>query len=449
MTELLEQTIILKNGSILLDPKFGIVRDNSEVVIRNGVTESIGFNNPPQNGTDHVERGEDRALVIDCTNCLIMPGLINAHTHAAMSLFRGFADDLPLETWLQKYIFPAEGACVNPEFVYLGTRIAAAEMVLSGTTTFADGYFFMEESARASQEVGIRSVCAQGILDFGVPDCEPGRWQQRLDRFLKNCPQHELITPAIFIHSPYTCSPETFREAVAVARQNGLRIFSHISETAGEVANHKEKYGMSPIRHLETLDVLGDDFTIVHAVHIDSDDISVLKTTGTSVVHCPECNMKLASGISPVSELLANDVCVAIGTDGPASNNNLDIIEEIRTASLLAKLSQNNPEALGAREVVKMATVSGAKALGLRNSFGVIEQGSSADMIVIDLSKPHLSPVFDPISHLVFAARGSDVRDVIIDGKLVVSNGMLTTINLGSLLEEARSFSCNILKSIT
>jgi 5-methylthioadenosine/S-adenosylhomocysteine deaminase len=420
--------LVLIDGEILCDPASPKAVPHGTTVISEG--RLIRVNEPLDANVAYDE-------VIDCSNCLIMPGLVNAHTHAAMSLLRGAADDLPLDRWLNDYIFPSEARHAKPDFVHLGTTLSALEMALGGITTFADGYFHMEEAARATEEVGIRAVVAQGILDVPTPDVSsPGQWKQRAEQFLSDCPRNDLITPALFCHSPYLCAPETYVQAAELVAAYGGLLFSHVSETSQEVHDIKDRYGRTPVEHLYDLGVLGKRFVAVHAIHLTEREKDLLAETDTPVVHCPECNMKLASGAADVTGLLARGVTVGLGTDGPASNNNLDLVEEMRSASLMAKLVTGNPQALDAHTVIRMATIDGARVLGMDDRIGSLKRGKLADVIIVDLDRAHLWPVYDPLSLLVYSARGSDIRHVIVNGKLVVRNGRITTVNSTVLREK-------------
>ncbi len=369
-----------------------------------------------------------------------MPGLVNCHTHAAMSLLRGLADDLPLDRWLNDYIFPSEARHAGPEFVYLGTKLSAVEMVMGGITTFADGYFHMEHSARAAQDVGVRAVIAQGILDVPAPDAPvPGAWKRRAEQFLSECPRSSLITPALFCHSPYLCSPETFLEAQELCSKHGSLLFSHVSETLWEVEEVRRRYGRPPVEHLAQLEILGPEFVAVHAIHLSHAEQEDLAASGAGIVHCPESNMKLASGAGPMLSLLEKGAAIGIGTDGPASNNNLDLFEEMRSASFMHKLISGDPQAMSARMLLEMATLGGARVLRMDDRIGSLKAGKLADIIIIDLKRPHLTPLYDPISHLVYAARGSDVRDVLVNGKLVVKNGKALTVDQEELTVQVRA----------
>jgi 5-methylthioadenosine/S-adenosylhomocysteine deaminase len=416
-----EKQTILINGLILADPDLAEVVPHASTVISGNRLLAVNI--------------RDSSLpleveIIDCSGCLIMPGLVNCHTHAAMSLLRGLADDLPLDRWLNDYIFPSEAKHASTDFVYWGSVLSAVEMALGGITTFADGYFHMEHAARAALDVGLRAVIAQGVLDVPTPDAEPpGSWRERALQFLDACPRDSLVRPALFCHSPYLCGPETYVAAAELsAKYHGL-LFSHVAETAAEVGEVTRRYGLPPVKHLNGLGVLGPSFVAVHSVHVSEEERELLAQSDTRVVHCPESNMKLASGAAPVIELLRLGVIVGLGTDGPASNNNLDLFEEMRSASLLAKLVNNNPEALSARNVLRMATIDGARTLGMDSDIGSLKAGKLADLIVIDFDQYHLTPVYSPISHLVYSARGSDVRDVMVNGRMVVRGGAVTTVD--------------------
>lgn len=433
------ERILLKNGLIMANPQDCVVSPHFNTLLEFCEIVSVNFKEEPDAG---------EVIVIDCSGCLIAPGLVNGHIHGAMSLFRGIADDLPLEKWLNDYIFPAEAAFVNPEFVELGSTLACAEMALNGITTFADGYFFMERSADAAVNVGLRSVIAQGILDYPTPDCQQGLWTRRVEEFLASIQRNTMAQPALFCHSPYLCGPETFARAKEICASNGIRLFSHVAETRLEVQVINERYGKTPVQYLKDLGVLGPDFVGIHCIHLNDEDIRILGDTGARVIHCPESNMKLASGAADVVKMRAEGILMGLGTDGPASNNNLDLLEEMRSASLSAKLSTLNPESLRAQELLNMGTLEGAKVLGLDGLIGAISPGKAADIIVIDMDKPHLTPMYDPVSHLVFAANGSDVRDVIVNGALIVHNRKLLTIDLPDLLDRCRNMAAGIAEKV-
>jgi len=435
-----EPSLILINGLILTDPDRPDVAPHGRTIVSGDTLLHV---NVPDNSP------VSAVNVLDCSGCLIIPGLVNAHTHGAMSLLRGLADDVPLDKWLNDYIFPAEAKHVDPDFVYLGTKLSAVEMALAGVTTFADGYFHMESSALAASEVGLRGVIAQGILDVPAPDAPaPGSWRARVDRFLTDFPASPLVAPALFCHSPYLCGSETLIQARDVARRNETLLFMHVSETRGEVDELTRRYGLRPVEYLRRLEILGKDFIAVHAIHLSPSEIDLLGETETGVVHCPESNMKLASGAAPVRDLMARGVTVGVGTDGPASNNNLDLFEEMRSASLMAKLVSRDPLALDARSVLRMATLDGARLLGMEDRIGSLVPGKRADITVVDLDRIHLCPVYDPVSHLVYAARGSDVRHVIVNGQVVVRAGRVVTVDEDELKALARRKAAEIGKQL-
>jgi len=433
--------IILVNGLILADPANGqAVPHGMTVISRDRLVQA----------NVSKEEIQGKYTVIDCSDCLIMPGLINCHTHAAMSLFRGLADDLPLGTWLTDYIFPSETRHAGPEFVYLGTKLSAVEMALGGITTFADGYFHMEEAARAVIDVGLRAVVAQGILDVATRDClVPGAWKSRIEEFLSACPKNSLISPALFCHSAYLCGPDTFVAAQKICSEQGLLLFTHASETEGEVDEISEKYGARPFEHLSNIGILRKGLVAVHAIHLTDTEKQLLAKSGAAAVHCPEANMKLASGAARVQDLLNLGVVVGLGTDGPASNNNLDLFEEMRSASLMGKLISGNPESMAARTVVNMATIGGAKVLGMEDKIGSLHSGKKADVAIVALDRPHLTPVYDPISHLVYSAKASDVRDVIVNGEIIVRQGRIMTVDEAELRAQVRAMAADIAKDLS
>ncbi len=374
--------------------------------------------------------------VIDADGLLLMPGLVNAHTHAAMTLFRGLADDLPLMTWLQEHIFPAEARWVSEEMVYWCSRLAAAEMLLSGTTTVADGYFFETAAARAFTECGLRAVAAQGVIDFPAPGVADPRDNLAVaEQFLQQWRNDPLITPAIFCHSIYTCGPQTLRRSHELARRYDVPWFIHIAETAAEVAECRKKHGKSPMHLLHNLGVLDEQTVCVHGVHLDRQDIALLRQSGAGMVTCPESNMKLASGTAPLAAMTG--IPVALGTDGPASNNDLDLFREMDCCAKLHKIVTSDPTALTAGEALKMATSGGARVLGLTENIGALTAGRKADIIGIDLGQPHLTPFYGK-DILVYAARGADVCLVLVNGRIVVRDRRLLTINLKETMARVR-----------
>ena len=383
------------------------------------------------------EDGAD--TIIDGSGHLVMPGLVNTHTHAAMSLFRGLADDLELMTWLNEHIFPAEAKSVNPEMVYWCSKLAAAEMILAGTTTVADGYFLEDSAAEAFTDCGIRSVVAQGVIDFpapGVPD--PAQNVEAAAHFIDRWQaKNKLIIPAIFCHSPYTCSPDTLKKAKEAARRKNARLFIHVAETKTEIQQIQEQHNTTPVRYLDSLGILDKDTICVHCVWLDEGDIAILAKSGTKVSTCPQSNMKLGSGIAPLSKMLAAGISVGLGTDGCASNNTLDLFSEMDICAKLHKVKDLDPTALPAKTVLEMATTGGATALGLADQIGSLSPGKKADVILLDLMQPHLQPFYHAYP-LVYAANGADVSTVIIDGKIVMQDRQVLTFDVKEAMLKVR-----------
>ncbi len=372
---------------------------------------------------------------IDARGGLVMPGLVNAHTHAAMTCFRGLADDLPLMTWLNEHIFPAE-ANLKAEHVHLGTLLACAEMLLSGTTCFCDMYLFEDAVAEAAHTAGIRAVVGEVLYDFPSPNYGPiedgFRYTEMLIEKWRDDP---LITIAVEPHSPYLCAPDLLKKAAELAGVNAIPLVIHLSETVNEVQTIQERYGRSPVQHLADLGVLAPNLLACHCVALDAADMELLATNDVKVVHNPESNMKLASGIAPVPELLTRGICVALGTDGCASNNDLDMLSEMDTAAKLHKVATLDPTAVKAEAVLRMATIDGARALGLDDRIGSLEIGKQADLIVIDIRQPHLTPFYHPASHLVYAARGGDVTTTIVGGRVLVADRRLTVLDADAIMD--------------
>ncbi len=385
------------------------------------------------------ERIEAREI-LDASGCMVMPGLINVHTHAAMTCFRGLADDLPHQEWLHEHIFPAEAHHVSEEMVYWGTMLAVVEMIKSGTTTFCDGYFCEDGTARAVAASGIRAIVAQGVIDFpapGIPDPRINvkaaeafvfRWQGKSPRLI----------PSIFCHSLYTCSPETLTRVKEVCREHGILFQIHLAETMNEVEEIQKRYGRRPVDHLKALGLLDAETLCHHAVWVTGEEIELLAQKGVGVSHNPESNMKLASGVAPLPTMLASGMKVGLGTDGCASNNNLDMFQEMDTAAKLHKVHWGDPTLCSAVQVAAMASSGGASALGMRGELGSLEPGKKADIITIDINQPHLTPMYEPCSHLVYSARGADVRDVIIDGRIVMRQRRLLDVDEQEIMARVR-----------
>ena len=383
---------------------------------------------------------------IDAGGGLIMPGLVNAHCHGAMVLFRGLADDLPLERWLGEHIFPAEAAWVDEAMTETCTRLAAAEMLLSGVTTVGDAYFCAAGSARAYQAAGMRAVVAQGLIGFPAPGApDPARGLEVCREFVQAWQGvSPLITPAVFAHSPYTCPPRTLGEAAELCGELGCRFYTHLAETAGEVASSAADNGATPLAHLDDLGLLQRLDAAVHCVWLGPGEAELLAERGVAVIACPGSNSKLGSGWADIPGLLAAGCAVGLGTDGAASNNNLDLFGEIGLAARLAKLKTGDPAALPAGQAVDLALAGSAKALGLEGVAGRLAPGCACDLIVLDLQAPRLTPLYDAASHLAYAATGSEVRQVVVDGVQVVKDRRLTTMDVEQVMAEVRALAARV-----
>ena len=377
---------------------------------------------------------------IDASGSVIMPGLVNTHTHLPMVCFRGLADDLPLMDWLNNYIFPAEAKYVNRDMAYDGSMLAIAEMILSGTTTFCDAYFYESSVAQAAIDSGIRAITCQGFMDLPTSDHpDPSKNIQVAESFIEKWSGiSPLISPALFCHSPYTCFPKTLRDIKEVARIAEILFLTHLAETEDEVKTIKEKYERTPVRHLHSLGVLDEQTIAVHCTWIDDEEMKILADCGMKVSHNPESSMKLAAGIAPVPEMLRNGITVGLGTDGCASNNDLDMLTEMDTAAKIHKLMSMNPTVMDAKTVLKMATIEGAKVLDLEDKIGSIEAGKCADIIILNMNKPHLTPLYNHYSHIVYAASGSDVSTTIIDGKIMMKERRLFNMDIYDVMERVR-----------
>jgi 5-methylthioadenosine/S-adenosylhomocysteine deaminase len=379
------------------------------------------------------------AETIEAWGSVIMPGLINTHTHAPMVMYRGLADDLALMEWLQKYIFPAEAKTVSPEFVRAGTRLAALEMIQSGTTTYADMYYFEEEIAKETKTAGLRAVLGQTIIQFPVPDAKsPAEGLARAEAFIKAFKHDPLITPAVAPHAMYTLDGPTLLACRDLAKRYNVPTIIHLAETQAEAKTANERFKTSPVEYLESIGFLGPGVLAAHAVWVSDAEVATLKARGVGVSHNPESNMKLASGAAPVPQYLAAGVALGLGTDGAASNNDLDMFEAMRTASFLHKLTTNDPRAVGAKAVLEMATIGGARALGLERRIGSLEAGKRADVIVVNMSTARQTPMYDPVSHLVYATHGDDVQAVVVNGKVLMRGRRVLTLDEKTILAEAK-----------
>ncbi|MGF2736005.1 TRZ/ATZ family hydrolase [Marinobacter sp. DUT-1] len=406
----------------------GVILENHAIILQGSRILAL----LPQDEADRDYRARE---TIDLPDHVVMPGLINMHGHAAMSLFRGMADDLPLMTWLNDHIWPAEHQFIGEQFIADGTQLAMAEMLRTGTTTFSDMYFFPELVAQAAHDAGMRAQVCFPLIDF------PTAWGSGPEEYLRKgadlieaWKDDEYITPAIGPHAPYTVSDGPLGGALALSEATGARIQIHLHETAFEVADAVEKFGQRPTGRIEEKGLLGPRTQCVHMTQIDDSDIERLTTSGAHVIHCPESNLKLASGFCPVQKLIDQGINVAIGTDGAASNNDLDLFGELRSAAMVAKAVAGDAAALSAHQALAMATINGARALGREHDLGSLVPGKLADIIAIDLSDPFLQPVYDPASHLVYSNHARAVSHSWIHGVPQLQEGKLTRIDVADLM---------------
>jgi len=418
---------------------FGVVLEHQAVILQGSRIVAV----VPQADADQAFRTRE---TLNLDQHVVLPGLINLHGHTAMSLFRGMADDLPLMTWLNDHIWPAEGRFVSEQFVLDGTRLAMAEMLRTGTTTFSDMYFFPEVTAQAAHDAGMRAQVCFPLMDM------PTVWGSGPDEYLRKgadliaqWQQDTFIMPAIGPHAPYTVSDQPLRAAVELSHQTGAAIQIHLHETAFEVEEALKASGQRPIARMADLGILGSNSQYVHMTQISDSDLAHLTHAGGHVVHCPESNLKLASGLCPVQKLIDSDINVSIGTDGAASNNDLDLFGELKTAAMLAKVVAGDASALSAHKALEMATLNGARALGREKELGSLVAGKLADLIAVDLSDPYLQPVYDPASHLVYSNHGRAVSHSWIHGVPQLQDGRLTRIDVPDLMLRVRDWQNQIL----
>ena len=436
-----EVDLLVLGGIVLTADHNWNTYDPGVVAVDGGAIVGVG----PRHEVEGAYRGRER---IDAGGKLIMPGLLNAHTHAPMTLFRGIADDLPLETWLYKYIWPAETKLLSPDFVRLGTQLAAAEMIRSGTVLFCDMYYFEDDIAEACKEAGIRVVIGEALVDFPTANCQTPEDQLKYTEYLlSQWNDDPLVVPSVQPHSPYAASSELMQQSKELADEYGAPYLLHVSETQSEVRESIEKYRRTPVGRLADLGLLGPTTVAIHGVHLTDEDIELLAQYETGVVHCPESQLKLASGFTPVPKLLEAGVKVGLGTDGAASNNDLDMFGEMGTAAKVHKVIAGDPTTMPARQALSMATLEAARVLGLDDRLGSLEVGKRGDIIVLDLDVPHMVPVYNITSHLVYAAHSSDVRTVIIDGRVVMRDRELLTLDEGEIFARAREMAHEIVAS--
>ena len=427
-------SLIIANGIVVTVDGAGRILNPGSVAVDGRDIVAVGT-------PEEIRRQFRARQTIDATGQVVMPGLVNTHTHAPMVLFRGLADDLALEDWLTKYIFPAEARTVSPEFVRAGTRLAALEMIESGTTTYADMYYFEEEIAKETRAAGLRGVLGETIIQFPVADAKtPAEGLLRTEAFIKEFQHDALITPAVAPHAIYTNDSLTLKNARALSIKYGVPTLIHAAETQVEAKTAQERGSPTVVSYLESLGFLGPGVLLAHGVWVNDADMALIRMRGAGVSHNPESNMKLASGIAPVKAYLAANVAIGLGTDGAASNNDLDMFEAMRTASFLAKVATSDPTTVSAKTALQMATTGGARALGMDKEIGSLEPGKHADIVIVGMGAARQTPMYDPISHLVYVTRGDDVQTTIVNGQVLMRNRKVLTLDRAAVLRESRTW---------
>ena len=430
--------------------RYVVTMDPQRRVIENGAIAIRGERILAAGPKSEIEQRYQARQHLDRPDAILAPGLIDTHTHAAMSLFRGIADDLRLQEWLEHYIFPAEARNVTPEFVRWGTRLGCLEMMLSGTTTYTDMYYFEDVVAEATKEAGMRGVLGETIIGFPSPDAKsPADALAFTDRFLTRFHGDSLIVPAVAPHAIYTNSDETLKACRALANKHDAPLVIHLSETKHENDECLAKRHATPTQALDALGVFNGRTIAAHAVWVDEADLAILKSRGVGIAHCPSSNMKLASGIAPVTRMLALDLAVGLGPDGPAgSNNDLNMFEEMDLAAKLQKVTTGDPRSVPAEAAVEMATIRGARALGMEKEIGSLESGKRADLISIRLDRPNAVPLYNVYSQMVYALKGSDVEDVMVNGKLLVKDAQALTLNAAQIEAKAGEYRRRVQESL-
>lgn len=426
--------ILVVNGlAVPMTPDRAII-ENGAVAVRDGLIVDIG---PGRQLEDKYTADK----IIDAGGHIVMPGLINTHTHAAMTLFRGLADDVALQVWLEDHIWKAEAQYINADTVIMGTSLAIVEMLHSGTTTFNDMYFFADDVAITAKKAGIRAVVSEGLIDFPTPSVpNPDDSISTTEKLILKWQGDNLIKIAVAAHSPYTCSVELLKHVRVLSEKYQIPLHIHVSETKAEVDEVISKTNFTPVSYLNSINFLWDNVIAVHCVHLTDQDITLLAENNVKVAHNPISNAKLGSGVAPVPQLLSAGVVVGLGTDGAASNNRLDLFEEIAMAARIHKAVGRAPLAVDAYSVLKMATIDAAKVLGMSDTIGSLEKGKRADIILIDADRPNMVPMYNVFSHLVYAVNSAQVESVIVDGKVVMENYKILTMNESQIMQDINKF---------
>ncbi len=419
--------IAIENGIIVTVDSNHTILDKGTLLVKDGIIKKIYTTE--NNRQDYVA-----AKTINASNKLVMPGLVNAHTHIPMTIYRGFADDMPLQKWLHDYIFPAEQKFSTKENILIGAELAAAEMIRSGTTCFCDMYFFEAEIATLISKIGMRAVLSEGLFDFPSPNCKtPKDGINYAIKLFDKWNKHPFIDIAFCLHAPYTCSKELILEVKKLSTEKKALLNIHIAESEWEYNHFIKTERCTPVEYLDKLGVIDNKLIAAHCVHVSDSDIELLANKKVGIAHNPECNMKLASGAAPIPKLLDANANIGLGTDGVASNNNHDLFQEMRTAALLHKFNSNDSTVATATQIIEMATIGSAKVLHLDDKIGSLEVGKQADIIIVDLTQPHAKPLYNVYSQIVYSLSGSDVETSIVAGKILMENRKLKTINYNLL----------------
>lgn len=435
----------MKKADYIIRGDYVLPMAKEQAVIKGGAVVIKGDKITEVGSFGDISKKYSSKNIISGKNKAVLPGLINTHTHAAMVYFRGMADDLPLKEWLEKHIWPAESKWLSPEFVSDATELACLEMLKAGITTYSDMYFFEDASGNAAKKIGMRAVLGAGIVDFPtISGKNADEYLGKAEKFIEKWKKDELITPCIAPHSVYACGPDTLKKIKKIADKYNVPIHIHVSEAKWEVDEIEKKYGKRPVEHLENLGFLDECMVAAHCVWVNEKEIEALAKHKVGVSHCIESNLKLGSGIAPVPQMLRAGIRVAFGTDGAASNNDLNILSEMSTAAKVHKAVSGDPTALDAKTALLMATRWGAEVLGLGEITGSLERGKAADIIIMDLDRPHLTPLYDVYSHIVYSSMASDVKAVFVNGKLVVDNRKLCSVDEGEIISKARAWSRKI-----
>lgn len=423
----------MKDCDLIIKGKYILPMDNELTIIKDGFV-AVAAGRVLAVGAEDELKDYQAEETIEAGNSIIMPGLINTHTHAAMAYFRGLADDLPFGVWLNERVWPAEAKYVNKEFVRKSGELSCLEMIKSGTTCFNDMYFFGQNiMARVAEAAGLRALLG---IDLKNPEMSINYALDLAGQYQDN----EYIKITLAPHSVYACSTNTLEKVKQASEENNFRVHIHVSESEKEVVDCRKTHGKTPVEYLDELGLLSDKLMAAHSIWLTDEDLKIYQDRQVKMVHCPVSNMKLTSGVAPLDKILKAGVIAGLGTDGSASNNTLDLLADMRVCALLHKIVHVDPAVISARQLLQMATIDGAKVIGLEKEIGSLEAGKKADLITISLNKPHLSPIYDPYSHLIYCANGADVADVIVNGKIIMKNRQVKTMDEEKILAEANKF---------